>query len=232
MPPPIPAPPTTPSPPEPVATATTTSTRMTSTTANLPTVSGLPTSGTVTTGAVTAGAVTAGAVTSERVTVMLLVCSLFLIKRSRKRTARTPDRIPPPTPATAWVAGGERALVGRGVGGGVGRPGRRAGAGAQSRHVARCRQLSYPGDVYSLLIALSVLAGRLPQALAQAETFLVAQLAAGRVVTVDGAHVGDPDAAVAEAEACLHTARAAAHRLHVDLDHVAAALVWAAGVDP
>jgi hypothetical protein len=92
--------------------------------------------------------------------------------------------------------------------------------------------LSYPGDVYSVLIALSVLAGRLPQALAQTETFLVAQLTAGRIVIVDGAHTGDPDAAVAEAEEYLNTARAAAHRLHVDLDHAAAALVWAAAVDP
>jgi hypothetical protein len=92
--------------------------------------------------------------------------------------------------------------------------------------------LSYPGDVYSVLIGLSVLAGRLPQALAQAETFLVAQLTAGRIVIVDGTHTGDPDAAVAEAEEYLNTARAAAHRLHVDLDHAAAALVWAAAVDP
>jgi hypothetical protein len=92
--------------------------------------------------------------------------------------------------------------------------------------------LSYPGDVYSVLIALSVLAARLPQALAQAETFLVAQLTAGRIVIVDGAHIGHPDDAVAQAEAYLDTARAAAHRLHVDLDHAAAALVWAAAVDP
>jgi hypothetical protein len=92
--------------------------------------------------------------------------------------------------------------------------------------------LAYPGDVYSVLIALSLLAARLPQALAQAETFLVAQLTAGRIVIVDGAHTGDPDAAVAQAAACLHTARAAAHALHVDLDHAAAALVWAAAVDP
>jgi hypothetical protein len=92
--------------------------------------------------------------------------------------------------------------------------------------------LTYSGDVYSLLAGLSVLAGRLPQALAQAETFLVAQLTAGRIVIVDGAHTGDPDAAVAQTAACLHTARAAAHRLHVDLDHAAAALVWAAAVDP
>jgi hypothetical protein len=92
--------------------------------------------------------------------------------------------------------------------------------------------LSYPGDVYSVLIGLSVLAGRLPQALAQAETFLVAQLTAGRIVIVDGTHTGHPDAAVAEAEEYLRTARAAAHRLHVDLDRAAAALVWAAAVDP
>jgi hypothetical protein len=91
--------------------------------------------------------------------------------------------------------------------------------------------LSCPGDVYGVLIGLSVLAGRLPQALAQAETFLVAQLVAGRIVIVDGAHTGDPEAAVAQAGECLHTARAAAHRLHVDLDRAAAALVWAAAVD-
>jgi hypothetical protein len=92
--------------------------------------------------------------------------------------------------------------------------------------------LTYPGDVYSLLAALSLLAARLPQALTQTETFLAAELAAGRIVIVDGAHTGDPAAAVAQAAACLHTARAAAHRLHVDLDHAAAALVWAAAVDP
>jgi hypothetical protein len=92
--------------------------------------------------------------------------------------------------------------------------------------------LAYPGDVYSVLIALSVLAARLPQALAQTETFLAKELAAGRIVIVDGAHTGDPAAAVAQAAACLHTARAAAHRLHIDLDHAAAALVWAAAVDP
>lgn len=92
--------------------------------------------------------------------------------------------------------------------------------------------LTYPGDAYSVLIALSVLAARLPQALAQAETFLAKELAAGRIVIVDGPHIGDPDAAVAQAEEYLHAARAAAHRLHVDLDHAAAALVWAAAVDP
>jgi hypothetical protein len=92
--------------------------------------------------------------------------------------------------------------------------------------------LTYPADAYSVLANLAVLAVRLPQALTQAETFLANELAAGRVVIVHGEHAGDPQAALAQAAAWLHAARASAHRLHVDLDHAAAALVWAAAVDP
>jgi hypothetical protein len=92
--------------------------------------------------------------------------------------------------------------------------------------------LTYPADAYSLLANLAVLVVRLPQALTQTETFLARELAAGRVVIVHGEHVGDPDDAVARAGEYLNTARAAVHRLHVDLDQAVAALVWAAAVDP
>jgi hypothetical protein len=92
--------------------------------------------------------------------------------------------------------------------------------------------LTYPGDAYSVLANLAVLVVRLPQALTQTQTFLARELAASRVVIVHGEHAGDPDAALTQAAACLHAARAAAHRLHVDLDRAAAALVWAAAVDP
>lgn len=48
--------------------------------------------------------------------------------------------------------------------------------------------LIYPADAYDVSGALSLLASRLPQALAQLLAFLQAEVAAGRVIIVSGDH--------------------------------------------
>jgi hypothetical protein len=92
--------------------------------------------------------------------------------------------------------------------------------------------LTYPADVYELLGTLGLLAGCLPQVLAQIEDFLTTELAAGRVVIVAGDHAGDPGAVIGEAATFLHRAQTAAGGLARDIDAAQSALVWAGAPDP
>jgi hypothetical protein len=92
--------------------------------------------------------------------------------------------------------------------------------------------LTYPGDAYELLGVLGLLAGCLPQVLAQIEAFLTGELAAGRVVIAAGDHTGNPGAVIGEAAAFLRRAQAAAAGLARDLDAAQSTLVWAGAPDP
>lgn len=68
--------------------------------------------------------------------------------------------------------------------------------------------LEYPGDVYGVLGSLASMVHMLPQALAQLQRFLLAELDADRVEAVAGqVHAGEPERAVLTAE--LHLANAA-----------------------
>lgn len=88
--------------------------------------------------------------------------------------------------------------------------------------------LTFPADAYDVTGALSLLASRLPQALAQLVTFLRTEVEAGRVVIVAGDHADDPAAVLADVTACLDTAVASARRLHQSLDAAQQQLTWAA----
>lgn len=88
--------------------------------------------------------------------------------------------------------------------------------------------LAFPADAYDVTGALAVLASRLPQALAQLQAFLNAEVEAGRVVIVAGEHAGDPAAVLAAVTASLDSAVASARRLHQALDAAQNALTWAA----
>ncbi|MHB1597251.1 MAG: hypothetical protein ACYCO9_23395 [Streptosporangiaceae bacterium] len=91
--------------------------------------------------------------------------------------------------------------------------------------------LAYPADTYEVTGQLSVLAARLPQALAQLLTFLQGQAAAGRVAVVAGEHQGDPAAMLTAVTADLDAAVASARRLHHSLDAAQNHLTWAAGTE-
>lgn len=88
--------------------------------------------------------------------------------------------------------------------------------------------LVFPADAYDVTGALSLLASRLPQALAQLLAFLQTEAAAGRVVIVSGDHAGDPAAVLANVTASLDIAVASARRLHQALDTAQNQLTWAA----
>jgi hypothetical protein len=88
--------------------------------------------------------------------------------------------------------------------------------------------LAFPADAYEVTGALSLLASRLPQALAQLLTFLRTEVEAGRVVIVSGPDAGDPAAVLAAVTASLDTAVASARRLHQSLDAAQQQLTWAA----
>ena len=88
--------------------------------------------------------------------------------------------------------------------------------------------LAYPADAYDVTGALSLLASRLPQALAQLLAFLQTEVAVGRVVIVSGDHAGDPAAVLAAVTASLDQAVASARRLHQALDAAQNNLTWAA----
>jgi hypothetical protein len=88
--------------------------------------------------------------------------------------------------------------------------------------------LVFPADAYETAGMLAVLAGRLPQALAQLSAFLQDQVNAGRVVIVAGQHAGDPAAAISAARCRLGAAAAAAGQLQHALDAAQQALTWAA----
>jgi hypothetical protein len=88
--------------------------------------------------------------------------------------------------------------------------------------------LAFPADAYDVTGALSLLASRLPQALAQLLAFLRTEVQAGRVVIVDGDQAGDPAAVLAAVTASLDAAVASARRLHQALDAAQNNLTWAA----
>jgi hypothetical protein len=88
--------------------------------------------------------------------------------------------------------------------------------------------LVFPADAYDVTGALSVLASRLPQALAQLLAFLRAEVQAGRVVIVAGDHAGDPAAVLAAVTGSLDDAVASTRRLHQALDAAQNQLTWAA----
>jgi hypothetical protein len=88
--------------------------------------------------------------------------------------------------------------------------------------------LVFPADAYDVTGALSLLASRLPQALAQLLTFLRTEVEAGRVVIVAGDQAGNPAAVLAAVTASLDSAVASARRLHQALDSVQNQLTWAA----
>jgi len=88
--------------------------------------------------------------------------------------------------------------------------------------------LVFPADAYDVTGALSVLASRLPQALAQLLAFLRSEVKAGRVVIIAGDHAGDPAAVLAAVTASLDSAAASARRLHQALDAAQNNLTWAA----
>jgi hypothetical protein len=92
--------------------------------------------------------------------------------------------------------------------------------------------LVFPADAYEVAGSLSVLAARLPQALAQLLAFLRAEADAGQVVIVAGPHAGEPAAAIAAVTGSLDAAVAAARRLHQALDAAQNHLTWAAAASP
>ena len=90
-------------------------------------------------------------------------------------------------------------------------------------------------DVYDLLGGLALLAGRLPQALAQVEALIDALVENHRVVVVDGEHtgdVGDPVVVATVAGHWLEVARTAADGLADATDQAQQALAWAATPEP
>ena len=89
--------------------------------------------------------------------------------------------------------------------------------------------LEYPADAYEVAGQLSVLAARLPQALAQLLAFLGEQAATGRIAVVAGQHQGDPAATFTAVTTSLDAAAASARRLHQALDSAQNQLTWAAG---
>ncbi len=92
-------------------------------------------------------------------------------------------------------------------------------------------RLEYPADAYEVAGQLSVLAARLPQALAQLLAFLSEQAAAGRITVVAGEHQDDPAAMLAAVTGDLDAAAASARRLHQALDAAQNHLTWAAGAE-
>lgn len=91
--------------------------------------------------------------------------------------------------------------------------------------------LTGPAEVYAVLGALGLLAGRLPQALTQLRDLVADQHAAGRLRIVDGEHRDDPAAAVTDLARQLCWAAASAEALHAGLEQAHATLTWAAGPD-
>ncbi|HUZ35997.1 MAG TPA: hypothetical protein VMV17_06690 [Streptosporangiaceae bacterium] len=91
--------------------------------------------------------------------------------------------------------------------------------------------LEYPADAYEVTGQLSVLAARLPQALAQLLAFLADQASAGAITVVAGQHAGDPAAMLAAVTADLDAAAASARRLHQALDAGQNHLTWAAATE-
>ena len=91
--------------------------------------------------------------------------------------------------------------------------------------------LANPADAYEVTGQLSLLAARLPQALAQILAFLGEKAAAGRITVVAGQHAGDPAAMPTAVTSDLDAAVASARRLHQALDAAQNHLTWAAGTE-
>lgn len=83
-----------------------------------------------------------------------------------------------------------------------------------------------------MIAALGLLAGRLPQLLAQLDRFLTAQVETGAVVIDGGEFTGDPQAAAAAARHWLDRAAAHAGQLGHALDAAQQAVAYAAATDP
>jgi hypothetical protein len=94
--------------------------------------------------------------------------------------------------------------------------------------------LHFPGDVYMVLGALSMLAGRLPQTLQQLANFLERQLQDGVIGIDTGTRSdGDPLTAVsASATALLNDAAPAAATLQAALDRAQQAIGSAHYIEP
>jgi hypothetical protein len=88
--------------------------------------------------------------------------------------------------------------------------------------------LKGPADVYDTLAGLELLATRFPQALIQLQRYLAREHSAGRVLIVDGPHVGDPGAFLAAVAREIEPAVAAAGSLHQALAHAHELLASAA----
>jgi hypothetical protein len=88
--------------------------------------------------------------------------------------------------------------------------------------------LTGPTDVYDALTGLELLATRIPQALTQLQRYLAHEHAAGRVLIVDGPHVGDPAAFLTATAREIEQAVAAAGSLHKALAHAHELLASAA----
>jgi hypothetical protein len=85
--------------------------------------------------------------------------------------------------------------------------------------------------VYEILAQLTLMAARLPQALAQVDAILAREVDARRVKVVDGEHLGNPEAAAAVVEHRLAAARNAAEQLGNALGAAQQTLAWAARDD-
>lgn len=90
-------------------------------------------------------------------------------------------------------------------------------------------ELDGPADVYDILGSLGQLGARLTQVLDQLAGFLDRELLAGRVIIVDGQHVGDPVTVVADATHALAVATDAAELFREMIDKAQSVLTWAAG---
>ena len=91
--------------------------------------------------------------------------------------------------------------------------------------------LVWPGDAYDVIASLSLLAARLPQALAQLDRFLTGEVDAGRVAVDGGEFTGDPAAAAAAASHWLDQAQSCAGRLHHALDQAQQTAAYLAATD-
>lgn len=93
--------------------------------------------------------------------------------------------------------------------------------------------LVWPSDAYDVIASLGLLAARLPQLLAQLDSWLTRQVEQSRVVVDGGEYAGDPAAAAAVTSHWLEAATTAASQLHHALDRAqqATAFLAAAGDD-
>lgn len=101
---------------------------------------------------------------------------------------------------------------------------RQADVAEASRGLNRATQpcgdaLTGPADVYDTLGGLELFAARLPQALTQLQRSLTDEHAAGRLLIVDGTHVGDSATILIAIAYEIEQATAAASSLHRALAH-------------